>query len=46
MRARDDERWQQAQADYIAEHSDLDSDERFRVRLAAAARMYEIETAN
>lgn len=41
--ARDDERWKQAQASYVADHDDLDPDAAYRVRCAAAIRMYEIE---
>ena len=46
MTARDDERWKQAQADYIAEHPDLTPDERFIARIDAARRMHEIERDN
>lgn len=43
--ARNDPRWQEAQAAYVAEYPDLDPDEAFRRRIAAATRMHEIETA-
>jgi hypothetical protein len=41
--ARDDERWKQAQADYIAEYPELDPDAAMWRRIAAAKRMHEIE---
>jgi hypothetical protein len=40
---RQDPRWQAAQADYVAEHEDLNAEADFVQRTMAAFRMYEIE---
>jgi hypothetical protein len=43
MRARDDQRWKNAQADYVAEYEGLEPDEAFWRRIGAATRMHGIE---
>lgn len=43
MCARDDERWRQAQASYVADYDDLSAEVAYRKRCASAIRMYEIE---
>jgi hypothetical protein len=44
VNAREDERWQAAQGDYIAAHPDEDPSERLVRRILAARRMRDIET--